>query len=170
MSMHGKRRILAIASSVVLAGGGLAAWLVPATSASAGNVQIQVFDAEGPYEKVVDVGKPGFSPGDHILESHPLLDPADGSTVGRDFTRLEVMKVLHGGEDFLLLVDFTARLADGDIVVSGPIRFSQFTTGGTLSVIGGTGAYELARGTVSSTGGEVGGTEGVILSFDLTTT
>lgn len=87
--MHTPRtRIAAVTASTVLAAAALAGWLV--TSAAAGNVQIQVFDGEGPYEKFIDVGKPGFSAGDEIVESHPLLDPADGSMVGRDFTRVKI--------------------------------------------------------------------------------
>lgn len=37
------------------------AWLAPSSVAQ---TQIQVIDRGGPYERFVDVGKPGFSPGD----------------------------------------------------------------------------------------------------------
>lgn len=145
--MRGGR--FAAVASTALAISVLVAWLAPASLAQ---TQIQVLDHEGPYERIVDVGKPGFSPGDVILGTHPLFDAADPSTVvGRDFERIQVLRVVAGGEDFDFVYDTTIRLADGDIVAYGEGRFSTvFAPGGaSVPVTGGTGAYAGAAGGLS---------------------
>jgi hypothetical protein len=141
-------RLMAGAASTAVAGL-LVLWLAPASSAQ---TPIQVLDREGPYEKMIDVGKPGFSAGDVILETHPLVDAADGTTVvGRDFARLQVLRVLANGQDFVFIIDSTLRFEDGDVVFYGTSRFSELLgpEGVTLPVTAGTGAYEGATGTVN---------------------
>lgn len=142
-----KRRTFAIGATATVVAV-LVVWLAPASIAQ---TQIQLLDREGPFEKFVDVGRPGFSAGDQILETHPLLDPADETVVGRDFGRLTILRVVRGGEDFDVIVDSTIRLADGDIAVYGEARFSSFFTpeGGTFAIIGGTGAYRGMAGSAN---------------------
>lgn len=148
--------------------------LAPATSASVprnpGDTQIAVFDPEGPFSRFIDNGKPGFSPGDQIIEIHTLLDPADGSDAGKIFTEGTVLRVVKGGEDFDLTVHCTVVLPEGTIIFYGGFRFSDAVAGATLPVTGGAGSYELARGTVTIQLGELDGAPGATLSFDLTTT
>lgn len=143
------RRKLTAAGAVALVGGLVVAWLAPSSLAQA---QIQVIDREGPYERFVDVGKPGFSPGDTVFESHPLLDAADRTVVGRSFTRFTILRVIEGGEDLIAILDLTVRLADGDISLHGPVRFSRFLSpdGVTFAVIGATGAYEGMTGSANA--------------------
>lgn len=160
-----KRTWFATLGAAVVVTGVLVAWLAPASLAQ---TQIQVLDHEGPYEKVIDVGKAGFSAGDVILGTHQLFDVADGSTVvGRDFERLQVLRVVAGGQDFDFVYDTTIRLAEGDIVAYGEGRFSDvFGPGGaSVSVTGGTGTYAGAAGTLSVAGTE---TEGeFLITIDL---
>jgi hypothetical protein len=142
-----KRRALSVAAIAAVA---LVAWLAPQSVAQ---TQIQVLDHEGPFEKAIDLGTAGFSPGDLTLGTHKLFD-VDGTTVvGRDFERLQVLRVLAGGEDFNFVYDSTIRLADGDIVLYGEGRISDiFTPGGaTIVVTGGTGSYDDAGGTATFT-------------------
>jgi hypothetical protein len=138
-----------VAASVLVASGLLLAWLAPPAIAQ---TQIQVLDHEGPYEKDLDLGKEGTSPGDVTFGSHPLYDAADGTTVvGRDFERVTVLKVLSGGEDLDFVYDSTLRLDGNDIVVYGEGRYSDIFTpaGVTLAVTGGTGTYAGAKGEAS---------------------
>jgi hypothetical protein len=157
-------RFAAVAATVLVVGV-LIAWLAPASLAQ---TQIQVLDHEGPYEKTIDIGKPGFSPGDTILGTHPLFDAADPSTVvGRDFERIQVLRIVAGGEDFDFVYDTTIRLDDGDIVAYGEGRISSvFAPGGaSVPVTGGTGAYAGAAGVLSIAATE---TEGeFLITIDL---
>jgi hypothetical protein len=166
----GARRRRSIAIGVVamllLVVGGL--WLVPA--ALAGDTQIQVFDPEGRFSKFIDNGKADFSSGDQIIEIHTLLDPTDGSDAGTIFTEVTILRVVRGGEDVDLTVHCTVVLPGGTIVFYGGFRLSDAEVGVTLPVTGGTGDFELARGTVNITLGELDGTPGATLTFDLTTT
>jgi hypothetical protein len=136
--------------------------------AHAGDTQVTVFDVEGPYERDVDLGSPGFGPGDVVFEIQPLLDRSDGSRAGRVFTRLQVMRVLRSG-DFVFMLDCQVRLETGTILFNGTARFGDFRSGAVFPVTGGTGAYELARGTVTATLGRFAGKRGATLAFDLTT-
>lgn len=167
-----KSRAVGAVAATGLVTGLLVAWLVPITSAAAGDVQIQVLESSGPYTKLVDTGKEGFSAGDVLYEVHDILDPADESTVGRTITRFEILRSNKGGQDFTFILDCTVRLAGGEIVFSGGSKFSDFfdADGATFAVIGGTGSYALVRGTVVITPEEVGGGEGARFVFDLTTT
>jgi len=61
-------------------------------------------------------------------------------------------------------------LANGDIVASGPTKVSEPSSTTTVAVIGGTGAYALARGTATLTPGEVSGKNGFLATIDRTTT
>ena len=165
--MRRRAGFITVIGSIAVVGGVLAACLATGSSASTGDTQIQVFKPDGPYEKFVDVGKAGFSPGDQILQWQALLDPADGSMVGRVVARVEIVK--HRGKDDLFILDGTAKLEGGSIVFYGAARVSQFETGIAFPVTGGSGIYEHASGKVTAVTDKVSGTSGVLLSFDLAT-
>ena len=165
--------VAAVVAAVGLSGAMLVSLLAPASSARAprnpGDSQISVFDVEGPFERDVDLGDPGFGPGDLVFEIQPLIDPVDESPVGQVYTRLQVMRVLKTG-DFVFVIDCQVKLSAGTILFNGTGKFSGFSSGAVFPVTGGTGSYELARGTVTGTAGSVGGKDGATLTFDLTTT
>ena len=165
--MRRRTGFIAMIGSIAIVTGGVAAWVSPVTTASAGASQIEVFKPDGPYERVVDVGKRGIGAGDQILQSQPLLDPSDGSKVGRAVARVELVK--HNERDDLVIIDATIQVEGGDIVVYGAARLSQLETGATFAVTGGTGAYDATAGTMTATVEEISGTTGVLLSFDLAT-
>lgn len=146
----------------------LVAWVTTASSAVPGGTTIEVFQPERGFAKFVDVGKPGFGPGDEELESQPLLDPGDRSKVGRAVLRLKIVKPLPN-DDAIFIVDGTWSLADGSLTAYGSAKFSDLEAGGTFVVTGGTGAYEQARGSVTVTLTQMGGTEGATLAFHVFT-
>ena len=143
--------------------------MVPA--AFAGDTQVQVFDPDGKFEKFVDNGKADLSPGDEIIEIHTLLDPADGSAAGTIYTEVGILRVINGGDDLDVTLSCTVVVSGGEIVFYGGLRFSDFFAegGATLPITGGTGDFELARGTVNIVGGQLNGVDGATLTFDLTT-
>jgi hypothetical protein len=152
--MRRKRSVVGSLGAAAVLGTILVAWFVSASAASApaapGDLQIQVLDHEGPFEKEIDLGKPGSSSGDMSLGTHQLFDAADPTlVVGRDFERLVVLRLVSGGEDLDFIYDSTIRLAGGDITLYGEGRYSDiFTSGGTITVVtGGTGIYRGMEGT-----------------------
>lgn len=159
----------ATAASAVMAAGLLVAWLAPASLAQ---TQIQVLESPGPFSKTLDLGKPGFGTGDEIFEIHDLLDPADTTiVVGQAITRFTVVRLHQHGEDFTLILDCTVRLGEGENVFYGGARFSEFfgPEGAVFPVLGGTGAFSGAAGTVTIGVTAVGGEELALFTFDLIT-
>lgn len=162
-----RSRVITTIASVALLAVPVVAWFAPASVAS---TQIQVLDHEGPFEKELDLGKSGFSPGDITLGTHQLFDAASPTTVvGRDFERLMVLRVIAGGQDADFIYDSTLRLAGGDVVLYGEGRFSDIssTEGATIAVTGGTGTYAGATGTATFTATENEGE--FLISVDLIT-
>lgn len=142
----------------------------PVSSALVAPTHVEVFNLEGPFEKDIDVGKPGFpTAGDCPVESQPLLDPKDGSAVGRSISQLTIIRPVTKGQDFEVVVNTTLRLPQGDLVAEGGLRFSELFANGTIPVVGGTGAFAGARGTVAFAAGTVAGQDGFMLSIDITT-
>lgn len=167
MSKVGRIRTMA---GVVLAGAIMLAAHAPVSSAGVAPAHIEVFNVEGPFEKDIDLGKAGFpTAGDYAVESQPLLDPADGSAVGRSISQLTIVRPVSKGQDFEILLDSTLRLPQGDLVLDGGLRFSELFADGTIPVVGGTGAFAGARGTVAFAAGTVAGRDGFVLSIDITT-
>ena len=101
------------------------------------------------YERFINQGKRGISPGDLIMIIENQLDPETCEKVGRLVGRIQVIKVV-GEEDAIFDGSFTVLLPDGKITGSGVARFREFTsTEPVFAVTGGTGAYRDASGEVS---------------------
>ncbi|HYX79121.1 MAG TPA: hypothetical protein VE976_00795 [Actinomycetota bacterium] len=146
-----RRRATATVLSIALVVGPIVTWLAAPSSAQ---TQIRVLDHEGPYEKDLDLGKEGTSPGDLTLGSHALYDADDPTAiVGHDFERLTILRVRSGGEDLDFIYDSTLRFRGSDIVLYGEGRYSDIFTseGVTVPVTGGTGIYAGASGTATFT-------------------
>jgi hypothetical protein len=146
-----RKRVTAVAATIALTVVPIVAWLAAPSSAQ---TQIRVLDHEGPYEKELDLGKPGFSPGDVTLGSHQLFDAdAPSTVVGRDFERLTILRVVAKGQDADFVYDSTLRFPEGDIVLYGEGRLSDVVSpdGATISVVGGTGSYAGAGGAATFT-------------------
>ena len=165
-----RKRMLTGAIGAALAGSLLLAAMAPISSAQTTPTHIEVFNVEGPFEKDVDVAKPGFpTAGDYAVESQPLLDPADGTPMGRSLSQLTIVRAVSQGQDLEIVLNSTMRLAQGDLVLNGGLRFSELLDGGAIAVVGGTGAFAGARGTAAFSAGTVAGRDGFVLSIDITT-
>jgi hypothetical protein len=87
--------------------------------------------------------------GDQIILSIPIADAAGSTRLGTASATCTVVRVTRSGAP-RLTCSGVYELNDGDIVVTG--RLSGGNTD-RLAVIGGTGAYAGARGTLSSVNG-----------------
>ena len=94
-------------------------------------------------DRYVDVGKPGFSPGDVLVFVERLNDEADDSVVGKG----RIQCTVHVG-DWAICVgtfDFTGR---GEIVGEGLVPFGGDEVPFDVPVTGGTGDFTNVRGEV----------------------
>ncbi len=112
------------------------------SEAGTGPATIRITDRELAVTRI-DVGARGTSPGDTEIVRTRLLQRGTGSTLGR-------------GELVCTFVDSvrsrlcrgTYILPKGKLVVGGSILYRQFYD---LAVLGGTGLYDNARGTLTVT-------------------
>ena len=135
-----KRAGLLLAGALigVLAAGPLQGW----SQASTGPATIRITDLEIAVSRV-DVGARGTSPGDVEVVRSRLRERVTQNTIGRSelvctFVDRVRSRVCRG----------TYILPKGKIVVGGSILYSQFYD---LAVVGGTGLYDNARGTLTVT-------------------
>jgi hypothetical protein len=103
---------------------------------------IRITNSQTAYSRV-DVGKGGVSPGDQEIISQSL------------YNRRVTSKSIGHADLLCTFIDRRARscrgtyfLPRGNIVVGGTLRFRQFYQ---LAVLGGTGLYNNARGTLTVT-------------------
>lgn len=112
------------------------------SEAGTGPATIRVTDRELSVVRV-DVGARGTSPGDMEVVRHRLSDRRTGNTIGRaelvcTFVDSRRSRVCRG----------TYFLPRGKLVVGGSVLYRQFYE---LAVVGGTGLYDNARGTLTVT-------------------
>jgi opacity protein-like surface antigen len=130
--------VLAVLAAAVLASAVLAA---AGTASSAQRSSVIHLKLPGTKSTYVDLGRKGYSPGDYFLATGRLLDAATGKLAG------------HLGGVWTLLsraadnAAFDLGLARGTIIVDG--RIVHAAKQSVLTVTGGTGAYQGARGTVT---------------------
>ena len=122
----------------------LAAIAVAAMLAAVGTAANgSTFDIVMPKTKstYVDTGKKGYSPGDYFLATGPVLDKVGGKRIGG---LAGVWTLVSPAAD---TTSMTIRLPHGNVYVDGQIRHAAKQS--VLSVRGGTGAYQDARGTAT---------------------
>ena len=101
------------------------------------------------YERFVNEGRRGLSPGDVILFVDKQLDPETCDRLGSLTGRLQIIKTISD-RDARFSGEFTVTLAGGKIVAGGAARFSEFAgTDPVFAVTGGTETYRDASGEVS---------------------
>jgi hypothetical protein len=116
-------------------------------------------DAEGTFKLIDNAPKSPtpnpeskrfrFSAGDELVISNPLYDRKGGTRQGALYITAKVMKG-RTFRDVLLSAQATYVLTDGSqIAVQGVFSLSKPTT--TVAVIGGSGRYAGARGSLAST-------------------
>ena len=135
-----KRIGLLLAGAVlgVLAAGPLQGW----SEAGTGPATIRITERELAVSRV-DIGARGTSPGDMEIIRLRLRERVTGNTIGRaelvcTFVDSVRSRVCRG----------TYILPKGKIVVGGSIMYRQFYD---LAVLGGTGLFDNARGTLTIT-------------------
>jgi hypothetical protein len=95
----------------------------------------------------VDLNEPGTTPGDLFTERTALYDAKTGREVGTAFGRGIFIDIENN--DPLFGFNATNKLEGGEIDTQGAARESEFDAGFTAAIIGGTGAFARARGTVT---------------------
>jgi hypothetical protein len=111
-----------------------------ASSAATGPEFIRITDRQFRYSRI-DLGRPGVSPGDQeiifdkLFNRHITLKPIGTARVVCTFT-VGRTRICTG----------TVNLPKGELVLTGTVRFRQFYV---LAIVGGTGLYDNARGTVT---------------------
>jgi hypothetical protein len=134
--MRRSSRVLAIAAALA----GACAVIGWTSAAGTGPATIRVVDRQFRYTRV-DIGRHGLSPGDSevittLVFNRKLTTRPIGS--GR------FICTFTNGLNRTCIV--TVTLPRGQLVASGALRYRQFYE---LAVVGGTGLYDNARGTVT---------------------
>jgi hypothetical protein len=95
----------------------------------------------------VDLGGPGPGPGDQFIFAGDLFDRPGGMFLGT--TGGSATTLTGNDKSGQSAVNATFNLAGGQLVVQGVVDTAAFVRGDTLpvSVVGGTGIYQNARGT-----------------------
>lgn len=122
----------------ILAVGPLQGW----SEAGTGKATIRITDREIASSRV-DVGARGVSPGDTEIVRARLLERGTGKTIGRSEL---VCTFVDGGRS--RVCRGTYILPKGRLVVGGSLLYRQFYE---MAVVGGTGLYDNARGTLTVT-------------------
>jgi hypothetical protein len=131
---------------VVLAGLAGACAQTSSADATTKHLSIVGLDEKATTNELVDLGKPGFGPGDELVEENPAVDTS-GATAGKLHT---VVNITSGKStaDGAGLIDCHVVLNDGTILFNGSVALKDLAAGVSLPVLGGTGAYNGAGGTV----------------------
>jgi hypothetical protein len=140
-----RKKLIVVVASGIFAIGMILATLLPASSATT----INVYEKENQgFQKFINVDGTKSSAGDYSLFSSPLFQAGTGKKVGRDTVEITVIHSL-GKHDARFRAAATFRIGNGKIEVAGSGRFSGLVKGtASLAIIGGTGAYNGASGTL----------------------
>jgi hypothetical protein len=142
--MAPRRQIIAVASVVAIVGVMLTQTSTPVTAATT-DVQLR----EGNCNRrgsFCHVEGRGARFGDQVTFNLLLRSRPDGARAGREYGQCVELNVAAAS----MYCDFVVELVDGSVAVQG--RFSFAANGGTMPIVGGTGAYESAGGSWSQTG------------------
>jgi hypothetical protein len=122
------------------------------------------------YDKFVNAGRRGFSPGDVLLFIEKLRDPETCDPAGRIIGKFTVSKLV-GRQNAFFQLDFGFRLPDGTITGYHAGKFSDFEseTRNRIAVTGGTDAYRDATGefTIVPSEDKMCGSRGDLITVDL---
>ena len=104
------------------------------------------------YSKEIKVNpvRPPSGPaaGDMLLVERPLLEASSGSEAGTLVLVGVYVRVDSGSP--LLAWNASNKLQEGIINTQGAARLSEFASGVTFAIVGGTRKYKHARGTVTA--------------------
>jgi hypothetical protein len=144
-----RKKTVALAAATALVGSGvLIGAMLPAASQQATTIRLYERQRKG-FEKFINVDGKKSMAGDYILESHPLYRVGTKTKVGRDAATITLIRRV-GKQDVLFRAAATFVLPSGKVEVSGLNKSSRLAKGASFAVIGGTGAYEGATGTLTA--------------------
>jgi hypothetical protein len=104
--------------------------------------------ALGGFQEVLARPSKGRKLGDgFLLIEQPLIDPKTNKQVGTLIASVKYMRLSHSGDPLLYFGNANHHLDDGVISVQG--HWLETETKPVFPIIGGTGDYKLARGTVT---------------------
>jgi hypothetical protein len=136
--MFRKLSIVGLAGVLVLVGGGLSMALAGNNITTAETLVLTETNLKG---RSVNVGKPGFGPGDSFIFVDSLTDPADGSRVG---TVRGQCTIQIGQWQTCQVGGFLD--GRGEIFVSGVTRNTDQPMAQDFAITGGTKEFENVRG------------------------
>ena len=141
-----KRSACIAAVAVALVGLAGACAKTSKADVTARRLSVVAVDEKATTLEQLDLGKTGFGPGDQLVEEAPIQD-GSGKDLGKSYT---IMTMTSGKSlnDAMGLIDCSINLADGVILFNGHFSLKDLGAGITIPVIGGTGAYAGAGGTV----------------------
>jgi hypothetical protein len=157
------KRILCFAAlAVVLAGLAGACAQTSKADVTAKTLSVVGIDEKATTLEQIDLGKTGFGPGDQLIEENPGND-ASGKAVAKLYT-IVTMTSGKSMADAVGIIDCHVVFSGGSILFNGAIAMKDLGTGVTVPVIGGTGSYDGAGGTVRM---QVPDAKKTNLTFDL---
>lgn len=117
------------------------------------------------FDRFIDVGREGFSPGDYSVSVKPLFDPDTGAREGTSVSKFTFVRPL-GKENGRGYVDGTYELQNGKVTFYSSFKFSDETV--PFAVTGGNESYANVAGTVTDSPGRCLEKKGGILQFEIT--
>ena len=126
--------------AALLAGAGAAAYGSLDSNAATGPEFIRISDRQFGYSRV-DVGPRGRSPGDQEIIFDKLFNRR---ITPKPIGSARFLCTFTTGRTRTCIATFD--LAKGEVVATGTVRFRQFYD---LAIVGGTGLYDNARGTLT---------------------
>jgi hypothetical protein len=128
-------------ATVVAGVAAVAAYASLASSAATGPEFIRISDRQFHYSRV-DLGRPGLSPGDQEIVFDKLFNRR---ITPKPIGTMRFVCTFTVGKT--RICTGTVNLPKGELVVTGTVRFRQFYA---LAIVGGTGLYDNARGTLTA--------------------
>jgi hypothetical protein len=95
-----------------------------------------------------------WSPGDQLFIVERVLEDQNGNAAGSFVFRGTVVKVFPNDDPMLSFEGNNTVTGRGVINTQGVVRFSQFSNPVTFAIVGGTGDFDKARGTVTIANGQ----------------
>jgi hypothetical protein len=136
-----KLLIVGFAGALMLVGSGITMAIAGNNITTPETLVLTETDLNG---RGVDVGKPGFGPGDSFIFTSSLTDPADGSRVGT--VRGQCTLQIGHWQTCQVGAFINGR---GEIFVSGVVHSTNQLTAFDLPITGGTGEFDNVRGSVN---------------------
>jgi hypothetical protein len=123
----------------------------PGPSNSSNPLSVNLISRATAINNVVDVGPPGFSPGDlYVFSDQLFLQSEPNNQVGTVDGRCVLIDPAGFRFDCSVTTSFAGGgpLAPGEVMGAGTLTLVRGTTS-TFAVVGGTGPYRIARGDAS---------------------